>query len=49
MFDFAVFDREVDRARAAVGGDKQKALASLAVGDLQFWKMLDVDVTKPRP
>src|SRR5689334_16063674 len=41
-----VLDGEVDRARAAVGGDIETALAPLAIGGLQLGQVLDVDVHK---
>ena len=43
-----VLDREVDRARAAVDGHEQEALAPLAVAGLPLWRMLDVNVHEAR-
>ena len=41
-----VLDGEKDRARAAVDGDVEIALAPLAIGGLQLGQVLDVDVHK---
>ena len=41
---FVVLDGEVDRARAAVDGDVEIALAPLAIGSLQLRQVLDIDV-----
>src|SRR4051812_42919863 len=43
-FGFVVFDGKMDRARAAVDGDIEVALAPFAIGGLQLGQMLDVDV-----
>ena len=43
-FGFVVLDGKVNRARAAVDGDGEIALAPFAVGGLQLGQMLDVDV-----
>ena len=43
-FGFVVLDGEVDRARAAVDGDVEIALAPFAIGGLQLGQMLDVDM-----
>lgn len=43
-FGLVVLDRKVDGARAAVDGDEQEALASLAVGGLQLGQVLHVNV-----
>src|SRR4051812_46323398 len=41
---FIVLDGEVNRARAAVDGDIEVALAPVAIGGLQLGQMLDVDM-----
>ena len=46
LLGLVVLDGEMDRARAAVDGDVEIALAPLAIGGLQLWQVLDVDVHK---
>src|SRR5689334_976854 len=43
-FGFIVLDGEMDRARAAVDGDVEIALAPLAIASLQLGQVLDIDV-----
>src|SRR3954451_18735738 len=43
-FGFVVLDGKMDRARAAVDGDVERALAPFAIGGLQLGQVLDVDV-----
>ena len=43
-FGFIVLDGEMDRARAAVDGDIEIALAPFAIGGLQLGQVLDVDM-----
>src|SRR3954470_3779620 len=43
-FGFVVLDGEMDRARAAVDGDGEIALAPFAIGGLQLGQVLDVDM-----
>src|SRR3954465_2726716 len=43
-FGFVVLDGKMDRARAAVDGDVERALAPLTIGGLQLGQVLDVDV-----
>src|SRR3954453_2933499 len=45
-FGFVVLDSEMDRARAAVDGDIEIALAPLTIGGLQLGQVLDVDMDK---
>ena len=44
LLGLVVLDGKVDGARAPVDGDVEVALAPLAVGGLQLWQVLDVDV-----
>ena len=43
-FGFVVLDGEMDRARAAVDGDVEEALAPFAIGGLQLRQVLDVNM-----
>src|SRR3954451_12503523 len=46
LLGLVVLDGEVDRAGAAIDGDVEVALAPFAIGGLQLWQVLDVDVDK---
>src|SRR3954463_7104104 len=46
LLGLVVLDGEVDRAGAAIDGDVEVALAPFAIGGLQLWQVLYVDVDK---